>query len=79
MYKKKQKEAKFSFFFLAVSRYLRIFALPSMRSLRLPLPMLLAATGHCTMWIAVFGDVGIAVLNAMRTLNTAPHGNMHAV
>lgn len=40
--------------------------------------MLLAATGHCTMWIAVFGDVGIAVLNAMRTLNTAPHGNMHA-
>lgn len=31
----------------------------------------LAATGHCTMWLAVFGDVGVtvlAVLNAMRAL-----------
>ncbi len=33
--------------------------------------LLLAATGNCTMWLAVFGDVGVtvlAVLNAMRTL-----------
>ena len=33
--------------------------------------LILAATGNCTMWLAVFGDVGvtvIAVLNAMRTL-----------
>lgn len=31
----------------------------------------LAATGNCTMWLAVFGDVGVtvlAVLNAMRAL-----------
>lgn len=33
--------------------------------------LILAATGYCTMWLAVFGDVGVtvlAVLNAMRTL-----------
>ncbi len=33
--------------------------------------LLLAATGNCTMWLAVFGDVGVtvlAVLNAMRTM-----------
>lgn len=33
--------------------------------------LILAATGNCTMWLAVFGDVGVtvlAVLNAMRTL-----------
>lgn len=33
--------------------------------------LMLAATGNCTMWLAVFGDVGVtvlAVLNAMRTL-----------
>ena len=33
--------------------------------------LILAATGHCTMWLAVFGDVGVtvlAVLNAMRAL-----------
>ena len=37
--------------------------------------LVLAATGNCTMWLAVFGDVGVtvlAVLNAMRTLNTRP-------
>ena len=34
--------------------------------------LILAATGNCTMWLAVFGDVGVtvlAVLNAMRTLS----------
>ncbi len=33
--------------------------------------LMLAATGYCTMWLAVFGDVGVtvlAVLNAMRAL-----------
>ena len=36
--------------------------------------LLLAATGNCTMWLAVFGDVGVtvlAVLNAMRTLRVS--------
>lgn len=36
--------------------------------------LVLAATGNCTMWLAVFGDVGVtvlAVLNAMRTLGSS--------
>ena len=36
--------------------------------------LLLATTGNCTMWLAVFGDVGVtvlAVLNAMRTLRVS--------
>ena len=39
--------------------------------------LILGALGIATMWLAVFGDVGVlilAVLNAMRTLNVKEFG-----
>ena len=43
--------------------------------------LVLGATGHADMWLAVFADVGvmvIAVLNAIRALHDGWHAEKHA-